>query len=662
MQKRIFMQSKLILIPSWGKLLGYPVLGTYKNRKVTNLLHDPVIFLSNFECTFIEEGEIRHYLFGIGFYYTKFQIGDENYIIDYRRLTGLVISDFVYQYLLNSSKISAIQDPKITLKELAFSVVFPIDQGDKTENQLSFIYGVLNREIFIPFKEIFLKFIDHLQNVPTFQFNRAKHALLMATHTDFSIIYLSESLSPEIKQEFLHPTAGIAFIAANADFILSKTFTSQEIQAINKSIITIESVFRKISLNPAYPIEYLENGFNLWKTLLNTKYADLKGLLDPSQIIPGIFATAPEYSHQIQWDKSHPRKTLESWGIQSKLSNIRPMALTEQDVDKNSIQNTVDLTNYQRGPTQHAANFELDVMKKPKVEEGKALPPIPSTSSIKDILKHLNDIVDLDYEARSIGDRFDEARNAIQKISFNSKHIWELSKLVNIFRKETSGLGLSLREKERTQLKLKEWIDEINEAERLERERLERERLERERLERERLEREQLEQERLEQERKEKERKEKDKLARERLEKEQLEREQLEREKIMLIKQKQIESASEMSRLHKEQLASLNYQQKWMAKSRITNSFNLEASNYTTCTDNLEGNSLEREFKGLQLQKEKATQKLQTLKSAVPQNKQEKRSLRQLIKGTKKNIKNLNKNIKKIKKNLLKIKNERKKK
>lgn len=302
MQKRMYTLPKLVLIPSWGKLLGYPILGTYRNHKVRNILNDPIIFLSNFECSITTEKETRHYLFGLGFYYTKFQIDANNYIIDYRRLTCIVLSDFVYQFIKDSVDISAIRDPDIILKETMFSIVFPIEQGKRNENQLSFIRGVLNREIFMPYKEILTKFIDHLQNVPSNKFKQAGHALLMGTRSDFSMMYLSNSISPEILSEFNPSTPGITHIGTNADFVLSKEFSSEEIDFINYSIQYLEYIFNDISFNPASPLDYFEEGFYRFQkkemfssTNIPAKQIQLEKMLDVTQISPEIFVTSPLY-------------------------------------------------------------------------------------------------------------------------------------------------------------------------------------------------------------------------------------------------------------------------------------------------------------------------------------------------------------------------------
>ena len=100
-QTRLIENNNLFVIKSWGELLGYPTLGKYVNHYVSKIQTDLVIFLGGLESTItlekstdIEtEQRALHYLFGIGYYYTKFELQSGRYITDNRELTGLILSD-----------------------------------------------------------------------------------------------------------------------------------------------------------------------------------------------------------------------------------------------------------------------------------------------------------------------------------------------------------------------------------------------------------------------------------------------------------------------------------------------------------------------------------------------------------------------------------------
>ncbi len=67
--------NMIFMIPSWGELLGYPhKLGFYMNKEVTKIHTDLIIFFSGIECRVKTTRGISYFLFGIGYYYTKFEL------------------------------------------------------------------------------------------------------------------------------------------------------------------------------------------------------------------------------------------------------------------------------------------------------------------------------------------------------------------------------------------------------------------------------------------------------------------------------------------------------------------------------------------------------------------------------------------------------------
>lgn len=645
LSKRTYPDLKLIIIPSWGKLLGYPTLGKYKNQKITNISSDPVIFLSNYESSITEINETRHYLFGIGFYYTKFQIGDEKYIIDYRHLTGLCLSDFVHQYMLESEDISLINNRDFILKESIYK--FPLEfSTNLPTNQKSFVKGILTREIFIPYKEILTKFTELLQNDPYFQFNSSHHQLLLATHDYYNTFYISNKSSPEHQKAYLQSTAGITHLATGADFILQKQFNPEELELIHSQILELESSFRKKEYIPTDPLSFFEAAAQEIRTSFSQSKIEASApntasILTRADLKPGIFVTSPEYSDSIPWASDHPRKTLESWGITQMAHTIRPTALTESKVEKTSE----SLKNYRRGPTQNTVNFELKINQKPRVAS-RSLPRMPE-DTVKAILLFLQQIITEDYEASQIGDAFGIARDRIRKLAFHTDYIWELSKISNRFQKEEPEIGLNSKEKESVLLKVNEWIEIIETEERLERERIEKERLRLEQLERERL-----EQERLKREKEEFERLEKLRIAKEQEEKERRERKLKEREASELLKRKKpqlkelkIQKSPELhlSTIQKtqEELLSPNSQTPLTSPKAIKQ----EGPSFTLSKSQIVG-----EFHAVLNQIDLLNQKLNIIRDQIPQSRAAKRQLRKDQKMIKKKIKVLSKQLRKMKK------------
>ena len=63
-----------------------------------------------------------YFLFGLGYYYSQFQLKDQNYILDNCPLTGIILSDFVYDELATSKPIALNHDLDVILNELAFKI------------------------------------------------------------------------------------------------------------------------------------------------------------------------------------------------------------------------------------------------------------------------------------------------------------------------------------------------------------------------------------------------------------------------------------------------------------------------------------------------------------------------------------------------------------
>ncbi|MHA1612343.1 MAG: hypothetical protein ACTSYU_09865 [Promethearchaeota archaeon] len=489
--------SKLLFIPSWGNLLGYPTLGTYKNRKIINITADPVVFLSNLEVTTTQiGGEAKHYIFGIGYYYTKFQIDEQKYIIDFRRISCLCISDFVYQYMLDSKEVSLIQDLDVVLRETMYKIPLELNGGKRNENQISFLKGVIARELFVPNKEIFTEFTTMMQHDPAFNFEKSGQIVLMATRENFNTLFISKDTETSIQEKYLQPTAGLTYATTGSDFVLKKDFSPAELEIINFQISSLEKIYRNMSYIPATPFEYFETGALQLRSIVIQRFAKdstmpfstkldplVAKILDRSELEVGILSTAPKYEESILWDPDHPRKTLESWGISRDSHSLRPMALTEKQIKRTEI----DLKDYRRGPTEQATDYKLENMKNLAVPS-RDLPPIPQ-KSVKKLLKYLQKIINDEYEMKLIGEAFGKARDIIRKIAFHTEFVWEMSKIANNFEKADLGLGLNQKDTENTLFKIEGWLAANERSEQEEKDRLEKDRLEKEQKEKERLER-----------------------------------------------------------------------------------------------------------------------------------------------------------------------------
>ncbi|MFW9878589.1 MAG: hypothetical protein ACFFG0_36375 [Candidatus Thorarchaeota archaeon] len=540
MENKLFPNNSLFMIPSWSELLGYPTLGTYVHHQVSKMISDTVIFLSGYDYSIEIERGTLHYLFGLGYYFLNFELESGKYITDNRILTGLILSDFVYDHMATSRNVTLEEDQEVIIAEKVIKV--PIDLSYKSEEHLTFIKGVLMRNIFIPYKDIFLEMMETIRKDYSYQIPKDGH-MLLSTHWDFyNQILVSEKLKGISYPSYLNSTAGLNGIVFAADQILNETLSLVNLSIIESNINSLKSIYSNLEFDPMYLFSILEKASNM----LNSSIGQI-----PSE--KGDSITKKSSKHSIFTSAEERLYAFTSWPIQFKRKAKKepPVIpkMVEQPVyiQQNEIQ--IPEAKITEIPQYKQEKFQLNTLKSEKVEF-KPL-PYPPIADVKQILTYLKKVIVENYEMRSIGQAFEIAREKMREIgvSATTTHqtkVWEMSKYANIYVKKEPELGLPLKEKQELKQKIDSWYFEIEEEERKERERLERIRLEKERKERE-------EKERKEREKRERERKERERLERERKERELLKQEQAEKARLEKIeREKQEEIKLERERVERE--------------------------------------------------------------------------------------------------------------
>ena len=504
MENKLYPNNMLFIIPSWGDLLGHPTLGTYVHHKVSQIDTDLVIFLSGFDYSIETPKGTLYYLFGLGFHFLKFEIESGNYITDFRTLTGLVLSDFVYDHMASSNSVTLKDDRDVVIAEKVIRI--PIDLSHKSENHITFIKGTLMRNIFIPHKDVFLNFIEHIRDAETYQISTRGH-MLMSTHWDFyDKIMVSEKMRENPYKSYLDSAAGLNDIAFGSDQLLQETVSPINLSIIEGNIEQLKSIYSNVDFDPMYLYSLIEGAST-------TLRSDGPG-------IPTTPGTTPKQS--IFSSASDRMDAYVSWPTQftRKAKKIPPPAIPKTVPRQHEQQNARTEVEITKMPEHKQEEFILRTQKSEEVEF-KPLPNHPAID-IKSIMSYMNNVIGGHYNMRSIGQAFEIARDSMRQMSLSSsstlqKRIWELSKYANIYQKKDPNLGLPLNEKLELLEKLNNWLSEIAEEDIKEIERLERIRLEKERREKE-----------------EKERSERDRRAAENLKREQAERERLEKEQQLL--------------------------------------------------------------------------------------------------------------------------------
>ena len=535
MENKLYPNNSLFMIPSWNDLLGYPILGTYVHHPVSKIETDSVIFFSGYDYSIETNQGTLHYLFGLGYYFLKFELESGKYITDHRILTGLVLSDFVYDLMSTSGNITLEEDRDVIIAEKVIKV--PIDLSNKSEDHLTFIKGALMRNVFIPHKDIFLEMMEEIRKEDSYPISIEGHKIL-SSHWDFyNQILVSEKMRAIADSSYLNPTAGLEGITFAADTLLEGTISQINLSIIEDNIKTLKTIYSNLEFDPMYIFSIIEQA----GLILRSDLPPISSQRDSGTSKASLFVSAEDRLYAfISWPMQFKRKAKKTFVSPSV---IEQPIVSEQINIPSSDFGTLEIREIEPEP------FELDTLKSESVEL-KPLPP-PPKADINQILIYLKKVIEENYDMQSIGQAFEVARESARQMgvsatTLHQKKVWEMSKYTNIYIKNEPGFGLPEKEKGNLVRKIGEWLFEIAEHERLEKERLEKARLENERLER-------LERERKERERQEKERKEKERLERIRIEKERLAQEQLEKERLEKIEREKKEALRlERERLEKE--------------------------------------------------------------------------------------------------------------
>ncbi|TFG22263.1 MAG: hypothetical protein EU532_14550 [Promethearchaeota archaeon] len=464
-QTRLIENNILFVIKSWGELLGYPTLGKYVNHYVSNIQTDLVIFLGGLESTIpikksteLEtEQRALHYLFGIGYYYTKFELQSGRYITDNRELTGLILSDFVYDYLATSKNITLEDDRDVIISDKLFKV--PIDLSNKSNTQKTFIKGAFMRNFFIPYKDVFLEFMETIQKPSSYQLGQG-HTLL-STHWDyFNKILISTEMMKDKRTKIMSPTAGINEIILGSDRHLKTIFNSSERQEIYDKILHLKDIYAKLDFDPMYLFSLIDNASHsiITKPSLAPRYqtpSKSENILKES-----IFISAQSRRNTIvDWPEKLKRNTkeeLESLAVYKEFKEHPP---TVQTI-KSNTKDTSSPIEFGKERITEEEKFELRTQKRPSVEFKKL--PLLEKDDVFIILLYLKEVVEKDYDIQSIGKAFGIARDRLRNIILQSKFMWEISKYENLYSKfEEPNIGLSLKEKNELLDKINLWIENV---------------------------------------------------------------------------------------------------------------------------------------------------------------------------------------------------------
>jgi hypothetical protein len=577
---RLLVNNMLFIIPSWGELLGYPTLGKYVGQDVAKVLSDIIIFFGSSECSVKTDKGAIHYIFGLGYYYTRFELQHDielsrgKYIIDKRAITGLVLSDFVYDHMASSKNVTLENDRDVIVANKVIKI--PVDLSLKTDAQRTFIKGALMRNVFIPNKEIILEMLNIISRPESYNIDDQGHALMSAYRDYFNKIIVSEKMKTYLQSGYMNPTAGISEITYGADELLNKTLSPNELQKIKEGIQNLKGIYSNLEYDHTYI-------YSILKSVAERVTSEQPQLTSQ----PGttfslkesvLYSAEDRINSFIEWPSEFPRNVKEE--VEIRPTYVQPELLPGVKLVDPSTETSYSPTIDYREPPKPEEKFVLRIDKSDKVES-KPLPMPPAGEDIGEIFLYLKYVIEENFEMISVARAFGLARDCLPgrfRIA-NPRYTWEMSKIENLYNKKPPLHGLPAKEREELLEKVNNWIElveveKIKEQERLEaeRRRLEAEKLEKERLARDRQEKARIEAERtkLDEERRERERQEKVRIQQEQIirQREQ-ERLEFERQEQARLEQERIERENqerEVIARERQELKTLKTEKKKQAK------------------------------------------------------------------------------------------------
>ena len=445
----------LLAIPSWGELLGYPTLGKYANHYVSKILSDLVLFFTSTEKSVTVRNELSgestiYFLFGLGYYYTKFELTSGRYITDSRELTGLIISDFVYDSMATSKNVTLDNDPDVIIADKVVKI--PLDLSIKSNTQLSFIKGALMRNFFIPYKDIFLEMVSNIKTDDSYQVQKYGHMLLSAEEHSYDNFFVSDRIYDTPYSEYENLTAGIYDVKYSVDELLKHHFSNSELKKIIEALSYLKTIFSNTTYDPMYLFSIIENASNM---------------IPRTQNISGMEKEEKRQKESIFFTAEPRINTFKKWPDQIPINNktdleimARRLESSEKRVQKKfegvSEEELKKVIEREKVIDENRTDFELRTLKRTKATIRPL--PLPPYDNVLNILLYLKRIVEDDYPIKSIGEAFDLARDNIKRIVLHLDYLWDMSKIANMYLREDATLGLSMKEKGELLEKISLWI------------------------------------------------------------------------------------------------------------------------------------------------------------------------------------------------------------
>ena len=202
--------------------------------------------------------------------------------------------------------------------------------------------------------------------------------------------------------------------------------------------------------DPMYLFSIIRNASALLRSEIASTSFQRSDKDNKKRLKESIFISAePQINSFVNWPEQFRRKTKDE--LEKSVVQVTTKIYQPNEVEKSALPSK----EYRHEQEQ----FEIRTMKRPIV----VLKPLPNmpTSNTLDILLTVKDIVNKDYDVRSIGKALETARDYIKSMVLHSNILWDMSKFANIYQHIEPNLGLSPKEKFELIEKINQWINLI---------------------------------------------------------------------------------------------------------------------------------------------------------------------------------------------------------
>ena len=236
--------TSIMLIPSWSELIGAQFKGIYAGKAVSSIHKDTIVMLTDLRADFQEiTGEELILVTGPGIYFVEFTVG-RHLVRDHREISSILLPKAVVDRMWDAPSIFRGENMNITLNELVATI--PFDIILRTTYEQAFIRGVLARNIFLPYREVFDLLSETCGSLNSYAPEEGLKCL-SANPLWFNRLLVQDKFTRSSRYStYTQLTAGLSNIQPELDRFLSDIFDDTHVTNLFDRITTLKQNYTEI--------------------------------------------------------------------------------------------------------------------------------------------------------------------------------------------------------------------------------------------------------------------------------------------------------------------------------------------------------------------------------------------------------------------------------